>query len=321
MTKIKGLIVKNDKTKFIKNKIGQKSIALIKHTNLDEIAAYSLIECGILAVINTSKSCTGSYPNRGPRILHEYNIPLYDIDDKFFSIINTNDKCKIVHNQLYINDVYLCEMTQVNDNINLDLFIETIRNFMKNTWNYMDKEIDILLSNISIPYLNTEIINKDVLLVSRGHDYKKDLYSLSNYIKENNPIIIGIDGGGDALIKENIIPNIIVGDMDSVSDDCLFKAKEIVVHGYLNGEVPGKYRIEKLGLKYKIFNFIGTSEDAAIILAYLNNCRKIILIGSHNNIIDFLEKGRKGMASTIFIRSIIGDRIIDVKGINNIIGD
>ncbi|MBS4539974.1 hypothetical protein GOQ27_15970 [Clostridium sp. D2Q-11] len=321
MTDIKGLIIKNKRTKSLINKAQKGNIALIAHSDLDELAAYSLVECKVSAVINTRKSCTGSYPNRGPGVLSSFNIPLYDIESCFYSFINNGDTCEIINNKLFINGAYLCELSPVINNIDNNTFIETIKEFMTNTWKYIDKEKDLLFRDIHLPYLNTKITNKDVLLVSRGHSFKEDLHSLINYIKINEPIIIGIDGGGDALIKEDIIPDIIIGDMDSVSDSCLLKSKEIIVHGYLDGTAPGRYRIDKLGLEYKMFNFFGTSEDAAIIIAYLSNCKNIVLVGSHNNIIDFLEKGRKGMSSTTLIRSFIGDKIIDVKGINNIIGD
>lgn len=321
MTDIKGLIIKDSKTKRLISKIKEGDIALIAHKDIDELAAKSLVDCNVLAVINTKQSCTGSYPNRGPKILEEYDIPLYDINPKYFQLINSYDKCEILNRKLYINNKFLCDLTKVVSSIDINLFTKTIEEFITNTWTYINKEKYLLFSDIKIPYLNVEIKDKDVLLVARGHNFKEDLHSLLNYIKKNKPIIIGIDGGGDALINENINPDILIGDMDSVSDECLIKTKEIIVHGYLDGSAPGRERVEKLGVEFKEFNFIGTSEDAAIIISYLSDCRKIILVGSHNNIIDFLEKGRKGMSSTIMIRSFVGDKIIDVKGINNILGD
>jgi uncharacterized membrane-anchored protein len=108
----------------------------------------------------------------------------------------------------------------------------------------------------------------------------------------------------------------IVGDMDSISDECLRKCNELVVHAYPDGRAPGLKRIEKLGLKATIFPAPGTSEDIAMLTAYEYGAKLIVALGTHSNMIDFLEKGRKGMASTFLVRLKIGSKLIDAKGVN-----
>ena len=162
----------------------------------------------------------------------------------------------------------------------------------------------------------TDYKDRHVLVVVRGQDYKEDLATIRSYIEEMKPILVGVDGGADALIECGYDPDVIVGDMDSVTDEALKKAKEIVVHAYVDGRAPGLKRVQDLGLDAVVFPAPGTSEDIAMLTAYEYGAELIVALGSHSNMIDFLEKGRKGMASTFLVRLKIGAKLIDAKGVN-----
>jgi uncharacterized membrane-anchored protein len=110
----------------------------------------------------------------------------------------------------------------------------------------------------------------------------------------------------------------IVGDMDSVSDRCLLLCKEIVVHAYPDGRAPGLTRIESLNRTAVTFPAPGTSEDIAMLLAFDKGADLIVAVGTHSNMVDFLEKGRKGMASTFLVRLKVGSKLIDAKGVNKL---
>jgi uncharacterized membrane-anchored protein len=169
-----------------------------------------------------------------------------------------------------------------------------------------------------MPSLNINLKARHVLVVARGKNYKEDLKAIRSYIDEVNPVKIGVDGGADALLEFGWNPDIIVGDMDSVSDIALVKCKQRIVHAYLDGHAPGMERIRKLQLNANIFAFPGTSEDIALLLAYENKAELIVAVGSHTNMIDFLEKGRKGMSSTFLVRMKVGYKIIDAKGVSEL---
>ena len=174
----------------------------------------------------------------------------------------------------------------------------------------------MILGDVEIPKMKTNYDGKHVLVVVRGHNYKADLQAIISYIEEVKPVLVGVDGGADALLEFGYKPDVIVGDMDSVSDEALKSAKEIVVHAYTNGKAPGLKRVEELGLKAVIFASPGTSEDIAMLAAYEYNAKLIVALGTHSNMIDFLEKGRKGMASTFLVRLKIGARLIDARGVS-----
>ncbi|NMD33230.1 MAG: hypothetical protein GYA84_04505, partial [Firmicutes bacterium] len=159
----------------------------------------------------------------------------------------------------------------------------------------------------------------DAVVVIRGKGFHEDLRAIKSYLYEKKPVLVGVDGGGDALLECGLTPDLIVGDMDSVSDRALQQARELVVHAYPDGRgVPGRERLERLGLKYHLFSAPGTSEDIALLLAHDLGAALIVAVGAHFSVTEFLEKGRPGMASTFLVRLKVGDRLVDAKGVSRL---
>ncbi|MBE6082068.1 putative cytokinetic ring protein SteA [Sporanaerobacter sp. PP17-6a] len=323
---IRGKVKKDRKTKNLVKRLKLGDIALISHRDLDEIAATSLVEKKVKCVINLDETISGKYPNQGPSILLKAGIPIFETDnEKLFDLVNEGDTIEVNEDHITRNDEVIssCHLLDAED-IKRELGIgyknleEELDKFIENTLEYAKKEKGLVTGNLKIPKIKTKIDKRHVLVVVRGKDYKRDLEAIQAYINEVKPILIGVDGGGDAILEFGQIPDIVIGDMDSISDRCLKAAKEIVVHAYPNGEAPGLKRVKELGLEAVVFPAPGTSEDIALLLAYSNNADLIVAVGTHNNMIDFLEKGRKGMASTFLVRLKVGAKLIDAKGVNKL---
>jgi uncharacterized membrane-anchored protein len=323
---IKGRIQGDKKTKKLVKRLQPGEIALIDHKDIDEVAARSLVEKKIKAVLNTQPSISGKYPNLGPSILLQSGITLIDhvsseiweeVKDGQEIIIKGNNifkgKNKIASGQKLTLEIVKLKMEESNLN-----FQRQLEDFAENTLHYAKKELDIILKKLHLPPLKTHIKNKQCLIVVRGQNYKKDLQAIKPYIYEKRPVIIGVDGGADAVLEEGITPDIILGDMDSVSDKALNCGAEIVVHAYPDGSSPGLKRIQSLGLKAWILPAHGTSEDVAMLLAYEKDASLIVAVGTHSNVIDFLEKGRKGMASTFLVRLKVGNKLVDARGVSQL---
>src|SRR5205814_7204311 len=112
--------------------------------------------------------------------------------------------------------------------------------------------------------------------------------------------------------------NLIVGDMDSVTEAALRSGAEIVLHAYPSGHAPGRDRLTALGLSYKVLQASGTSEDVAFLLAHEKGADLIVAVGSHGNLREFLDKGRQGMASTFLVRLRVGEILMDAKGVSRL---
>ena len=312
------------KTKRLAKRLTGGEIAVINHIDIDEVAANSLIEGKVKLVINASKSISGRYPNKGPGILTENNVLIVDnVGEDLFHELKEGQIIEIIDGKIY-RDGILLGQGDVLDRKEVDVRIKKayeniaveLDRFIDNTIEYAKKEKGFILGDVEIPHVKTKYKNRHVLIVVRGQDYKQDLSTILSYIEEMKPILVGVDGGADALLEFGYTPDVIVGDMDSVSDEALKKAKEIVVHAYTDGRAPGLKRVQDLGLDAIVFPAPGTSEDIAMLIAYEYKAELIVALGTHSNMIDFLEKGRKGMASTFLVRLKIGSKLIDAKGVN-----
>lgn len=323
---LRGTVRIDKKTKDLAKRINPGEIAIIKHKDIDEVAAESLVSAKVKLIINLDTSISGKYPNLGPRVLLDRNIPILDeVEEDLFNSINEEDEIDVIENKIYKNkklvgsgcwltkDILEYKINEAKNNI-----LSELDKFIENTLEYAKKEKNIILNGICIPEMKTPIKGKQVIVVVRGQNYKEDLNTLQSYIKEQKPILIGVDGGADALIEFGYKPHIIVGDMDSVSDEALQYCDEIVVHAYPDGRAPGMKKVNQLGLEAITIPAPGTSEDIAMLIAYEKEADLIVALGTHSNMIDFLEKGRKGMGSTFLVRLKIGEKLIDAKGVNKL---
>lgn len=324
---IKGKIVIDKKTKNLVKRLNANQIAIIDHQDIDQVASKSLVEKQVKAVINLSPSISGKYPNYGPSVLLEAQIPLIDIVlgfEKVSLVLDDGDTIVIDNGNIYKEGQIIArgreilkvdvekKISEAKKNIEFEL-----SKFIDNTLNYAKKEKNVIV-DLTAPDIGIDFTGKHVLIVVRGVDYKDDLEAIKSYIREVNPIIIAVDGGADACLEYGYKPDIIIGDMDSVSDFALEKTKKIIVHAYSNGKAPGLARVKKLNLDYVLYPAPGTSEDIAMILAYDKGAELITAVGTHSNMIDFLEKGRQGMASTLLVRLKLGNKLIDAKGVSKL---
>ncbi|MDQ4065800.1 MAG: putative cytokinetic ring protein SteA, partial [Actinomycetota bacterium] len=193
-----------------------------------------------------------------------------------------------------------------------------IERFAENTIGYVRDERDVLIEAARLPDVKTDFHGRHVLVVVRGYDYKEDLAALRSYIREVKPLFVAVDGGADALIDAGVKPDLIIGDMDSVTTEALLSGAELVVHAYPGGDAPGLERVQALGVPAQVFEAPGTSEDIAMLLAYERGAELIVAVGTHSNLVEFMDKGRKGMASTFLTRLRVGPILVDAKGVSRI---
>ena len=323
--KYKGTAKLDKKTKNLAKRLKLGDIAFIDHEDIDRVTAESLVDTRVDVVVNAAKSSSGRYPNLGPLILTEAGIYLLDnVGLECFAGINEGDTVAINKNAVVRNHKVVARGTVLNQDMVKALMEEAKRNmgkeiekFAQNTLEFIEKERHFF-EEIDVPATKISFSRRHALVVARGYDYKKDLRTLKAYISEFKPVLIGVDGGADALLELGYKPDIIIGDMDSVSEKALNGNVELVVHAYSDGRAPGEKRLTAMGKKHLVFKSPGTSEDVAMLLAYERGAELIVAVGSHANMVEFLDKGRKGMASTFLVRLRIGPTLVDAKGVNKL---
>ena len=323
---IDGTAKLDKKTKNLVKRLRPDDIAIIDHLDLDRVTAEALLETDVKLVINASSFCSGRYPNSGPYLLLKANVALIDnIGPEVFEAVDEGDRLMIKKGVIFKDGKELLSGEILNQD-KLESVLEKakenitdeIDKFAVNTLSYVQKEKGFFATIQELPQLNISLVNRHCLIVARGYDYKEDLKMLRTYIRDLRPVLIGVDGGADALLEEGSKPDIIIGDMDSASDKALKSGAQLIVHAYKDGKAPGSERLDKLGLKGSVLTAAGTSEDIAMLLAYEKGAELLVLVGSHANLVEFLDKGREGMASTFLMRLKVGDRLVDAKGVNKL---
>ncbi len=326
------------RTKRVVQRLAPGEIAVIDHEDLDRVSAEALVAAGAGAVVNARRSISGRYPNLGPRILLDAGIPLVDsVGPLLLRKIRERDAVRLDGDRVFVGERLVgVGVRQTADSVatamsEAQLALGTqFERFARNTVDYIQRERDLLFGGSGLPELDHALARRPVLVVVRGYGYREDLAVLRPYIRDVRPVLVGVDGGADALLEEGYRPDLIVGDMDSVSDAALrlgterrtwFRRRpptEVVVHAYLNGEAPGRTRLEALGVPFKVVRATGTSEDVAFLLAHEKGAETIVAVGSHGNLREFLDKGREGMASTFLVRLRVGEILMDAKGVSRV---
>jgi len=314
------------RTKNLTRRLRPGDIAIIDHVDLDRVSADALVHARVAAVVNAAPSISGRYPNLGPEVLMAAGVPLLDsVGAGVFAEIGENDTVRLVEDTLYAGETPVATGSRQTDETVAAAMAEAraglsiqLEAFAANTMDYLRRERDLLLDGVGVPEIRTDLSGRHVLIVVRGYDYRQDLAVLKHYIREFRPILIGVDGGADALRESGYTPHLIVGDMDSVSDEVLRCGAEVVVHAYVDGFAPGLARVQDLGIDAVVFPAAGTSEDVAMLLADEKDAALIVAVGTHATLVEFLDKGRAGMASTFLTRLRLGGKLVDAKGVSRL---
>jgi uncharacterized membrane-anchored protein len=314
------------RTKDMIRRLVPGDIAVIDHVDLDRVAADGLIEAGVAAVVNASESISGRYPNGGPIRVVRAGIPLLDAaGTELLDRVHEGDALRIVDGEIWC-DGELVATAKVLTEPDIEAAMEDARaaiggeleRFADNTLEYVRREARLTFEPLSLPPLHTKFAGRHALVVVRGHDYRSDLAALRSYIREYRPVLIGVDGGADALLEVGLKPDVIIGDFDSVSEPGLHCGAELVHHVHPDGRAPGRENLVAWGVDYLEFVAEGTSEDVAMLLAYESGSQLIVAVGTHATMVEFLDKGRRGMASTFLTRLRLGPALVDAKGVSRL---
>ena len=314
------------RTKHLVKRLGPGDVAVIDHVNIDRIAAEELIATGVRAVLNASESSNGRYPNAGPLMLARAGICLVDAPGAdLFECLHDGDLVTIEDGAISVDgaEVLRGRMLGVVDlerrlDEQHERVDEALADFVENTVAHVRQETDLLTGSIEFPATRASFRDRHVLIVVRGDRHRRDLKALRAYIRDVRPMVVAVDGGADGVLEAGMKPDLILGDMDSASDEALRCGAELIVHAYPDGRAPGRERLLEMGLKHTLVPAAGTSEDVAMLMAYEKGAALIVSVGAHFNLIEFLDRKRGGMSSTFLTRLRIGEKLVDAKGVSRL---
>jgi uncharacterized membrane-anchored protein len=325
-TAIEGPARLGRRTKDLVKRLRPGEIAVIDHTDLDRLAAEDLVASGVAAVVNVAESSTGRYPNPGPLVLVRAGIRLVDAPAApLFEELDDGDRVTVQDGEVKVNGTVLAsgrtiELDEARGALERQQarIDEALLAFAENTLEHAREEVELLTGKIEFPRVRTNFRDRHALIVVRGTTYRRDLRTLRAYIEDTHPVLVGVDGGADAIVEEGFAPDMVLGDMDSASDAVLTGGAEAVVHAYPDGRAPGLERLRGLGVEPVVVPAVGTSQDVAMLLAHEKGAELIVSVGAHFNLTEFLDKNRAGMSSTFLTRLRIGETLVDAKGVSRL---
>jgi uncharacterized membrane-anchored protein len=315
------------RTKALVRRLRPGDVAIVDHADLDRVSAEELVEAGVPVVVNVAPSQTGRFPNPGPLLLVRGGVRLIEaVGADLFDRVHEGDLLSVRGASVFRDGVCLATGRVVTE-AELSAALEeqrarvtgALEDFAENTLRYLRDEGRLLSEGLDFPQLATRFRDRHALVVARGPGHKRDLRMVRPYVRDFRPVLIAVDGGADALLAFGHRPDVIVGDMDSVSDEALRQARDLIVHAYPDGDAPGGERLRRLGVPHVTVAAPGISEDVALLLAYEKGAELIVAVGTHLNLIEFLERDRAGMSSTFVTRLKVGEILVDAKGVSRLV--
>jgi uncharacterized membrane-anchored protein len=306
-------------------------IAVLDHPDLDRSSAQALVESGIAAVLNAGPFISGRYPNLGPELLAQAGIELVDqIGEDGLAAIKDGVRVRLDDGVVYLDDRAIAGGRPVG----LDQVIEEmaaarvglaaqLESFTHNSTEFLRREQDVLLHDEGAPTLSTKLSGRPVVVVVRAHDHDEELARVASYLKDQRPVLVGVDRGADALLEAGHRPDIVVvtgqrrqhDNLDLVSARALKAARDVVLVLDRGASRHSTDQLDRLGIRASRFETGATAEDAALLLAHLSGASLIVGVGMHATLDEFLDRQRDGLASTYLTRLKVGPRLVDARAV------
>jgi uncharacterized membrane-anchored protein len=301
-------------------------IAVLDHTDMDRDTAQSLVDAGVVAVVNASPMISGRYPNLGPERLVEAGVLLVDnAGTEIFDQLKDGTEIRIDGGGVYVGDTLISPARELTDDgVRSEMGLARsglaaqLESFTHNTTEFLRREQDLLLHGHGVPRTATAMAGRAVVVAVRSHGWEDELRGIKPFVREQRPVLIGVDRGADALASAGHRPDIVVvtGDSDDQpSASVLRKAKDVVLLVERGAPRSATEQLERMGIRPLRFETTATTEDAALLLAAAHDASLIVGVGMHATLDEFLDRRRAGLASTFLTRLKLGPDLVDAAAL------
>jgi uncharacterized membrane-anchored protein len=305
-------------------RIGPGDIVVMDALDLDRITADALVEADVIAVVNCSPSISGRYPNLGPEVLVANGVMLIDdAGPEIFKKIKDGARIRLNDGGVYTGDRRIALGTERTAEAIHDLMHEAksglvahLEAFAGNTIEFIRSESPLLIDGMGIPDIDVDLHRRHVVIVAEELNAAEDLKALKPFIKEYQPVLIGVGTGADVLRKGGYRPALIVGDPESMSVEVLRSGAQVVLPADADGHAKGLERIQDLGVGAMTFPAAGSAADLALLLADHHGASLIVTVGHTANIEEFFDRTRQqSLPSTFLTRLKVGEKLVDAKAV------
>ncbi|BBY47663.1 thiamin pyrophosphokinase [Mycolicibacterium arabiense] len=305
-------------------RVGPGDIVVIDALDLDRITADALVEAQVAAVVNASPSISGRYPNLGPEVLVANGVTLIDeTGPEIFKKVKDGARVRLHNGGVYTGDRRLALGHERTDLEIHDLMIEAktglvahLEAFAGNTIEFIRSESPLLIDGMGIPDIDVDVSRRHVVVVAEGPAAADDLKALKPFIKEYQPVLVGVGMGADILRKAGYRPALIVGDPDVMSVEVLRSGAQVVLPADADGHAKGLERIQDLGVGAMTFPAAGSAADLALLLCDHHGASLIVTAGHTANIEEFFDRTRQDSNPSMFLTRLkVGEKLVDAKAV------
>lgn len=299
-------------------------IVVIDIMDLDRATADALVSANIAGVVNAATSISGRYPNLGPEVLVGNGIVLVDdAGPEIFKKIKDGAKIRLHDGGVYHGDRRLLQGTERSEQEIMEIMHEAktglvahLEAFAGNTIEFIRSESPLLIDGVGIPDIDVDMHRRHVVVVAEGPAAEEDLKGLKPFIKEYQPVLVGVGAGADVLRKAGYRAQLIVGDPGRISAEALKSGAQVVLPADADGHAPGLERIQDLGIGAMTFPAAGSAADLALLLADHHGASLIVTAGHSASIEEFFDRSRQqSNPSTFLTRLKVGEKLVDAKAV------
>ena len=308
-------------------RVGPGDIAVIDIRDLDRITADALLEADVAGVVNAAPSISGRYPNLGPEVLVANGITLIDeAGPEVFKKVKDGARIRLHNSGVYSGDRRLILGAERNDHEIADLMQEAksglvahLEAFAGNTIEFIRSESPLLIDGIGIPDIDVDVNRRHVVVVAEEVTAATELKNLKPFIKEYQPVLIGVGTGADVIRKAGHRPALIIGNPDTISTDALKSGAQVVLPADADGHAPGLERIQDLGVGAMTFPAAGSAADLALLLLHHHGAALIVTVGHTASIDEFFDRTKaQSNPSTFLTRLKVGEKLVDAKAVSTL---
>ena len=324
------------RARAVMGRVRAGDVVVIDESDLDRETAQALVDADVAAVANGARFFSGRYPSLGAGVLAEAGVPMLEsVGSEVVAQLPEGSRVRLAGDRLVAGKRSWTGVPVSHEDVHSQMaaarsgLAAQLETFTASTSEFLRREQDLLLHGLAVPSLRSKITGRPVVVVSRGYDHREDLARLKRFIREQHPVLIGVDGGAETLVEARLRPDVVVvgevglgrrgatggNDAGTVTDRTLRRARDVVLHTDPSGRSAGAARLERLGVRHHVMATSGTPEDIALIVADLADPSVIVTAGSHATLEEFLDRQRAGLASIFLTRLKVGARLVEAQAV------
>lgn len=309
-------------------KLSAGEIAVVDAPDMTRREAQMLADKHPAAVVNLAQFTTGNIPNYGPQLLLDSGILLLEgagattresfRDGKKGTVTADGDILvgkKVIAkanplNRPGVDSAFDASQRQLVDHMEA---------YFGNTIEFIHTESPLLVDGVGVPELSEDFSGRKVLIVSPTPECRDRVSKLRNFMREFQPVIIGVGAACDTLLDLGYPCDFIVGDPKDISSDSLRGDARVILPADPDGHAAGLERIQDLGVGATTFPAATESPtDLAILLAVFHDAETIVTVGEPVNLDRMFSGAEATTPAALLTRLKAGERIVDSRLIENL---